>query len=150
MIHTMQAEPSPSNPTSVSPRPTAAPGRAPFERDLLRGSLEVLILAALADGRRYAYRLQKTLAAAGGQPIAPGTLHPMLRQLEAAGWITSEWETGTGRPRHWYALTEAGRDHLLTAAVQWQACLARMQGLVLPALRSSARRGPRSATRPIP
>lgn len=129
-------------------RHAADAARKTLERDLLRGSLDVLILAALADGRRHAYRIKKTLAATGGQAVAPGTLHPKLRQLEAAGWITSEWDCEGARPRRWYALTTAGREHLLNLAVQWQACLARMQGLVLPAVRSSARRAPRTGSPP--
>jgi PadR family transcriptional regulator, regulatory protein PadR len=43
-----------------------------------------------------------------------GTVHPMLKRLEAAGWLTSEWEDNSpfGRPmysrRHLYRLTEKG------------------------------------------
>lgn len=47
--------------------------------------------------------------------LASGTLYPLLRRLEAAGWLISEWETGDpvemGRPRkHFYIMTEKGQS----------------------------------------
>jgi PadR family transcriptional regulator PadR len=108
-------------------------------KQLVQGSLDVLVLAILADGPQYGYALQKKLAEAGDHPIKAGTLYPLLHRLEAEGQITPTWEKTTGRPRKWYTLTPAGRKALTRQAADWQAALARMQAVVLPALRQAAR-----------
>lgn len=118
-------------------------------RELFRGSLEVLVLAVLADGRQYGYALQKRVHAASGQTLKAGSLYPLLHRLEADGLLTSTRDTDTGRERNWYALTPAGRGRLKTAAADWQAAFARMSGLVLPAVRRVARPRPDGPPRGI-
>ena len=81
-------------------------------RDVLRGSLDVMVLSVLADGRCYGYAIQKKLAAAGGQPIQYGTLYPLLHRLEADGLIKATWDRTTKRERKWYELTLAGKREL--------------------------------------
>ncbi|MEM9882464.1 MAG: helix-turn-helix transcriptional regulator [Planctomycetota bacterium] len=108
---------------------------AKSRRDLFRGSLDVMVLAVLADGRQYGYSIQKRLRAASGQAVQAGTLYPLLHRLETHGLIAATWEEGTGRPRKWYSLTSAGEKKFRGAVADWQAMFARMQSLVLPALR---------------
>jgi PadR family transcriptional regulator PadR len=93
-----------------------------FERELLRGSVDVLVLSALADGAKYGYALQKHLrdATGGRANLAAGTLYPLLHRLEAAKLIRSYWEEDSGRPRKWYALTAAGRKKLASQAQEWR------------------------------
>jgi DNA-binding PadR family transcriptional regulator len=117
-------------------------------RDLARGSREVLVLAILADGRQYGYAIQKRFRQATGEPLQPGSLYPLLHRLEEEGWVRAERETSTGRPRRWYTLTEAGQRRLRAAAAAWQASIARMQSLVLPALRRLPHPTPACATPP--
>ncbi|MEM1108751.1 MAG: helix-turn-helix transcriptional regulator [Planctomycetota bacterium] len=104
-------------------------------RDLFRGSLDVMVLAVLADGKQYGYSIQKRVREASGQTIKAGSLYPLLHRLEADGLVKATWESDTGRDRKWYELTAAGQRRLKTAAADWQAAFARMQALVLPALR---------------
>lgn len=104
-------------------------------RDLFRGSLDVMVLAVLADGKQYGYGIQKQLQRASGQTIKAGSLYPLLHRLETAGLIVATWEQDTGRPRKWYSLTPAGEQRFRGAVADWQAMMARMQSLVLPALR---------------
>ncbi|MEM8782345.1 MAG: PadR family transcriptional regulator [Planctomycetota bacterium] len=108
-------------------------------KSLLHGSLDVLVLAILADGPQYGYSLQKKVSEAGNHAIKAGTLYPLLHRMEADGLITPTWEKTTGRPRKWYALTPAGQKALTRQAADWQAALARMQAVVLPALRRVTR-----------
>jgi PadR family transcriptional regulator PadR len=74
----------------------------------MRMTLQTLrVLDALLDhGARYGYELMKLA------DLRSGTLYPILRRLEAAGWVTSGWvppdEPGTP-PRRYYRLTELGR-----------------------------------------
>ena len=107
-------------------------------RDLFRGSLDVMVLAVLADGPQYGYAIQRRVQQAAGQTIKAGTLYPLLHRLEADGLVKPRWEKSTGRDRKWYELTPAGQRRLRTDAADWQAYLAQLQALVLPALRRVA------------
>jgi len=104
-------------------------------RDLFRGSLDVMVLAVLADGKQYGYSIQKRLHAASGQTIKAGSLYPLLHRLETEGLVQATWESDTGRPRKWYTITPAGQRRFQGAAADWQAMFARMQALILPTLR---------------
>lgn len=119
---------------------------AKARRDLLHGSLDVLVLAVLADGPQYGYAIQRKLRDTAGQAsgtssgdgIKAGTLYPLLHRMEQDGLVEPAWEKITGRPRKWYTLTAAGRKRLTTQAADWHALLARLQSVVLPALRQVA------------
>ena len=97
-----------------------------------------MVLAVLVDGPQYGYAIQRKVRDASGQTIAAGSLYPLLHRLEVDGLVTPHWEQRTGRPRKWYALTPAGQARLKTQAADWQAYLARLQALILPALRQAA------------
>jgi DNA-binding PadR family transcriptional regulator len=92
-----------------------------FERDLLRGSLDLMILSVLAGGKKYGYLLQKQVRdASGGRVDLPaGTLYPLLHRLEEDKLIKSSWDDATGRKRKWYELTAAGQKRLKTQAQAW-------------------------------
>ncbi|MFN3166584.1 MAG: PadR family transcriptional regulator [Phycisphaeraceae bacterium] len=107
-------------------------------RDLFRGSLELLVLAVLADGRRYGYAIQKQLKHDCGQSVQAGSLYPLLHRLESAGLVAATWDKSSARERKWYELTPAGQKQLRKSAADWQAYIARLQGLVLPAVRRVA------------
>lgn len=104
-------------------------------RALVRSSLEVLVLSILAGRRWHGYAIGHRLAEATGQNIGPGTLYPLLNELEGRGWVVSQRDRETGRERRRYELTDAGRARLRSAATDWQAGVARMQAVILPALR---------------
>ena len=107
-------------------------------RDLFRGSQDVLILSVLADGQRYGYAIQKQLHLLSGQTVLAGALYPLLHRMETQGLIRADWDDSSARRRKWYELTDAGRIQLRRAAADWQAYLARLQSLVLPAVRRVA------------
>lgn len=110
---------------------------AHLRRDLFRSSLELLLLSQLADGPRHGYNLAQKLTAATGETLSPGTLYPLLQTIEAQGWATTSTQQHHGRRRKRYTLTPKGEDRLKAAATEWQAAIARMQGVVLPALRQT-------------
>ena len=92
-----------------------------FQRDLLRGSLDLMVLSVLAGGKKYGYLLQKEVreASGGRVDLAAGTLYPLLHRLEADSLIRSSWDDSTGRDRKWYELTAAGRKRLTSQAQEW-------------------------------
>jgi len=93
-----------------------------IERDLLRGSLDLMVLSVLAQGPQYGYLLQKALdeSSQGRVRLAAGTMYPLLHRLEDAGWIDSTWDDSTGRRRKWYRLTPKGQKRLIRQAQLWQ------------------------------
>lgn len=92
-----------------------------FQRDLVRGSLDLMVLSVLAGGKKYGYLIQKEVREASGARVdlAAGTLYPLLHKLEDDGLVKSSWDTSTGRERKWYELTAAGKRRLSTQAQEW-------------------------------
>jgi PadR family transcriptional regulator PadR len=89
--------------------------------ELLRGSLELMVLSTLSSGRKYGYLIQATLAESSRQAVdmKAGTLYPILHKLEKEGWVKCHWENETGRKRKWYELTAAGKKQLKNQAEEW-------------------------------
>jgi PadR family transcriptional regulator, regulatory protein PadR len=92
-----------------------------FGRELVRGSLDLMVLSVLAGGKKYGYLIQKEVreASAARVDLAAGTLYPLLHKLEDEGLVKSSWDTSTGRERKWYELTAAGRRRLSAQAQEW-------------------------------
>lgn len=101
--------------------------------ELLRGSLELMVLSALSQGKQYGYSIQTILWESSCEVVdmKAGTLYPILHKLEKEGLVKSHWESETGRRRKWYELTAAGRKQLRTRADEWRRyvdCLRRILG----------------------
>jgi PadR family transcriptional regulator PadR len=109
-------------------------GRRSIERELKRGSLELIVLHLLAPGEAYGYEIASKLnAATGGElDVTDGTLYPVLYRLERAGYVEVRWDTPTrGVPRKYYSLTDTGRQELATLTREWFAfadAMARLLG----------------------
>jgi DNA-binding PadR family transcriptional regulator len=108
-----------------------------IDGELLRGSLDLMVLSALARGPQYGYLLQKTLSDSSQQQIklGAGTLYPLLHRLEDAGLVSSRWDEGSGRRRKWYELTAKGRKRLVKQAELWQQyaqCISRLLAEMQP------------------
>ena len=93
-----------------------------IERELKRGSLELIVLHLLASGEAYGYEIVSKLTAEtnGALEVTDGTLYPVLYRLERAGSVTVRWETPErGVPRKYYRLTDTGRDELERLTHEW-------------------------------
>jgi PadR family transcriptional regulator, regulatory protein PadR len=104
-----------------------------FERELKRGTLEMILLRLLLEKPMYGYELITTLEQRGGEIFAlkEGTLYPVLYRLEQAGLIFSRWETlERGVPRKYYALTDTGSESLHTMVADWLKFARLVTGLV--------------------
>lgn len=104
--------------------------------DLLRGSLDLMILSVLSKGTKYGYRIQKELQIItdGEVELKAGTLYPLLHRLESRKWIKSRWDESTGRRRKWYELTAQGQKTLSRQAEQWTRYAECIQTLIAPLL----------------
>ena len=107
-----------------------------FGRDVLRGSLDLMVLSVLADGPKYGYLiLQQLRQASDGQvELKAGTLYPVLHRLEAGRSVKSRWDSTTGRDRKWYELTPKGCAALRREADAWLSYADCVRKLLTPAL----------------
>ena len=83
--------------------------------DLLPGTLELLILKALAPGARHGYGIVEHLRLASDDVLRVGesALYPALQRLLFNGWVKAEWGTSENNRRaRFYTLTASGRKQL--------------------------------------
>ncbi len=105
--------------TKHEERPESRKG---IERELKRGTLELIVLHLLAPGEAYGYEIvsELTTETSGALEVTDGTLYPVLYRLERAGLVDVRWETPPrGVPRKYYRLTPAGRQELATLTEEW-------------------------------
>ena len=94
-----------------------------FDRELKRGTLEMILLKLLAGRPMYGYELISTMEDRSGRQflIKEGTLYPVLYRLENAGYIEPRWETQErGVPRKYYQITPSGSQQLAALLAEWQ------------------------------
>lgn len=88
--------------------------------ELRRGVLEYCVLAVLRGEESYAFRIVRTLAAAGELVTSEGTIYPLLARLRRDQLVTTTWrESVTGPPRRYYSITSAGRQALDAFSNEW-------------------------------
>ena len=107
--------------------------RSGIERELKRGSLELIVLRLLAPGEAYGYEIvtKLTIQTNGALGVTDGTLYPVLYRLERAGFVAVRWETPErGVPRKYYRLTREGRAELASLTQEWNAFASAMAKLL--------------------
>jgi len=90
--------------------------------DLLKGTLDVLILKALSWGPGHGYGISKAIRAAtdGAFDVEEGALYPALRRLEGRGQLVATWgKTETGRRARFYRLSPQGEATLAREVETW-------------------------------
>jgi transcriptional regulator len=95
-----------------------------FDRELKKGSAELLILSLLEARPRHGYELSKLIHArsAGQVTFHVDSLYPLLYRLEERAWIKGAWVEKDGeRRRRFYRLTPAGRRVLARQRRTWEA-----------------------------
>ena len=95
---------------------------APDRSELLRGTLDLLILKALSAGELHGLGVSRRIEqiTAGTFVVQPGSLFPALHRLEEAGWLSSDWQASENNRRaKYYALTRTGRKQLGEETAQW-------------------------------
>ena len=91
--------------------------------DLLRGTLDLLILKSLDVGPNHGLGISRRIEQVTGGTFAvkPGSLFPALHRLEERGWLASEWGESENRRRaRYYRLTATGRRRLRHETEQWE------------------------------
>ena len=90
--------------------------------ELLHGTLETLILKAVAGGPRHGYAIARWLEESTGDvlQVEDGSLYPALYRMEQRGLIHASWGTSElGRKAKFYRITPAGRKRLSASTAEW-------------------------------
>ncbi len=92
------------------------------ERDLKKGSAELLVLSLLEVRQRHGYEISKLIETRSNGRLAfrVASLYPLLYKLEERGWIQGRWVEKSGqRRRRYYRITSAGKKMLAQRRSLW-------------------------------
>jgi transcriptional regulator len=93
------------------------------DRELKKGSAELLILSLVESRARHGYEIGKLIEvrSQGALSFQAASLYPLLYRLEARGWLEGRWVEKAGqRRRRYYRLTAEGRKVLASQRRRWQ------------------------------
>lgn len=109
----------------------------PLKTDLLRGTLDLLILRALILEPHHGVGIARRILqiTQGTFDVKPGSLFPALHRLEEKGWLAAQWgESDNRRRAKYYRLTTAGRRQVGTELANWR----RVSGAITSAIKATA------------
>jgi len=94
-----------------------------FDRELKKGSAELLILSLVEDQPRHGYDIGNLIErrSKGALRFNVASLYPLLYRLERRGWIQGRWVEKAGqRRRRYYRLTAEGKKVLAAQRNSWR------------------------------
>ena len=109
---------------------------APSHVELLRGTLDLLILRTLLAGPTHGHAIAKYIQRTSEDllQVETGSLYPALHRLEAKGWIAASWElSDKGKRARVYRLTRQGRKQREAEQSKWETFSRAMRLVVNPA-----------------
>jgi transcriptional regulator len=104
-----------------------------MEGEMLKGHLDMIVLAALSAGPAHGYAVIEQIRRRSGQAfnLPEGTVYPVLHRLEQADLLASRWVTAeNGRRRRVYALTKRGQGALAEQRTVWNQFSVAIGGLL--------------------
>jgi PadR family transcriptional regulator len=110
-----------------------AGARDPERSDLLKGTLDMLVLQTLTLRPLHGYAIAQQIEALSNEVlrVEQGSLYPALERLQKKGWVTSKWgESPTGRRARYYTITAAGRRQLGEQISSFDAMLVAINGVL--------------------
>ena len=88
---------------------------------MLRGVLDICLLAVMGEGAAYGYEMTKRLRARGLSIVGEGSIYPLLGRLERDGLVeTRRAASNGGPPRKYYSLSPEGERVLEAGIREWQ------------------------------
>ncbi len=106
---------------------------ASASRDLLPGTLDMLVLTTLLRGPAHGYSISQSIRTLsdGVFDVEQGSLYPALYRMEKKGWIQSKWGVSdTNRRVKAYRLTAAGRKRANAEQASWETFVSAVSGVV--------------------
>jgi transcriptional regulator len=97
------------------------------QRDLIQGSLDMLVLRTVARGAMHGYAIAVVIQQRSEHElrVEEGALYPALHRLELSGLLESEWKLSEhNRRAKFYRLTASGRKHLAAESANWNRLVA--------------------------
>lgn len=102
-----------------------------WDVQLRKGTLELVILAALRARTLYGLELLNTLHQFETMKISEGTLYPLLDRLKKEGLVGAEWiQEGDARPRKYYSLSDLGIAKLKALSARWRKSVIDIESLL--------------------
>jgi transcriptional regulator len=101
-----------------------------LDRELKKGSAELIILSIVEPGARHGYEISKLIEmrSAGQLKFHVASLYPLLYRLEERGWLQGKWVEKPGqRRRRFYNLTAEGRRVLARQRSTWKSFVNAME-----------------------
>ena len=93
------------------------------QTDILKGTLDILILQTLAAGAAHGHTIAQVIEHRSEEvlQVEHGSLYPALHRLEDRGYVTSDWKTSDeGRRAKFYRLTPLGRKQFADEQERWK------------------------------
>ncbi len=106
-----------------------------FDRELKKGSAELLILSLVESRPRHGYEIAKTIEqrSDGTLKFHLASLYPLLYRLEKRGWIDGKWVEKEGkRRRKYYSLTPDGQKVLESQRRGWDSFVEAVKRITRP------------------
>lgn len=104
---------------------------AKWDVQLRKGTLELVILAALKERKLYGLELLGLLHGFETMAITEGTLYPLMDRLKRDGVVDANWQQeGQSKPRKYYELTASGETKLASLTLRWRKSVEDMEFLL--------------------
>ena len=111
--------------------------KSPNRTELLKGTLDMLILRTLLFGAAHGHQIAKHIQRTTDDvlQVEHGSLYPALHRMERKGWISAKWEVAKERNREfkYYRLTAAGKKQLVHEESKWKQLAAAVATVMWPA-----------------
>jgi PadR family transcriptional regulator, regulatory protein PadR len=103
------------------------------QAQLLKGVLELAVLAVIARGETYGYEILSTLESAGFDDVGDASVYGTLRRLNQAGHLESRLAASDSGPaRKYYSITPSGAEELQAGTETWARIDTAFRQLVAP------------------
>ena len=110
-------------------------GRASSRVELMRGTLDLMILRTLLPGPSHGHAIAKHIQRTTDDllQVETGSLYPALYRLEADGYVAATWDkSDKGKRARYYRITPKGRKQLAAEQSKWDSFVRAMGNLLKP------------------
>lgn len=102
-------------------------------KELVKGSLDIIVLSVLNEEDLYGYEIAKQIKERSNElfTMGEGTLYPLLHKLAKAQYLKPYWKEVDGRRRKYYSVTRSGKKALASKVEEWKSFSDAVNAIVL-------------------